>query len=158
MKIVSWNINQKPEAWELLRKSDYDIALLQEARQPPEGLLDKSDINPGDWKTAGIAKRNWRTAVVKLSDRVEVEWISTNPLDKAGSKDLAVSRLGTIAGATVTQEGHIGPEPLSYLRCSAPERCKRHGSDNGRRLEPCSEWRPTRQRDSGNPADAAARL
>jgi exonuclease III len=114
MKIVSWNINQKPEAWELLRWSNYDIALLQEAKQPPEDFLAASDISPGDWRTAGTARRDWRTAIVKLSDRVEVEWISTKPLDQASNEDLAVSRMGTIAGARVTQEGH---KPVFLFSC-----------------------------------------
>jgi exonuclease III len=114
MKIVSWNINQKSEAWDSLPSSGYDIALLQEARCPPEGLIDPDNISPGEWKTAGKAKRNWRTAIVKLSDRVNVEWIPSRPLEDADNEGLAVSRMGTIAGAKVTQDGQ---KPVILFSC-----------------------------------------
>lgn len=117
MKIVSWNINRKVEAWQSLVTSDYDIALLQEAAPPPIGLFPESHINPGEWQTIGVAKRNWRTAIVKLSDNVDIEWISCKPLESAERGELAVSRMGTIAGARVTQAGQ---RPLILFSCYAP--------------------------------------
>jgi hypothetical protein len=116
MKIVSWNINRQVGAWKELVNSQYDLALIQEATPPPEGLIENSRISPGEWRTAGIAKRNWRTAIVKLSDRVDVEWISCKPIDEAGSDDLAVSRMGTITAAKVTQEGQ---KPVFIFSCYA---------------------------------------
>lgn len=116
MKIVSWNINRQEAAWKELVNSRYDIALIQEAAPPPDGLIDNSCISPGEWRTAGTARRNWRTAIVKLSDKVDVEWISCKPLDKAGNEDLAVSRMGTIAAARVTQEGQ---KPVLIFSCYA---------------------------------------
>jgi hypothetical protein len=116
MKIVSWNINRNAEAWQLLADSDYDIALLQEASPPPEGLFRDSDINPGEWQTAGIARRPWRTAIVKLSDRVDIEWIPCQPMDLAGKDDLAVSRMGTISAAKVTAPGR---DPVVLFSCYA---------------------------------------
>jgi hypothetical protein len=35
MKVVSWNINRRAEPWRQLVDSDADVALLQEAAQPP---------------------------------------------------------------------------------------------------------------------------
>jgi hypothetical protein len=35
VKMIAWNIAQRPDAWRLLLDSDADIALLQEAREPP---------------------------------------------------------------------------------------------------------------------------
>jgi hypothetical protein len=46
--------------------------------------------------------RPWRAAVVKLSSRVQVQWIEPKPLADALPGDLAVSRLGTLAAAMVT--------------------------------------------------------
>jgi exonuclease III len=116
MKIVSWNINRSPEAWHSLVDSGYDVALLQEASPPPDGIFQDSDISPGEWLTAGIAKRNWRTAIVKLSDKVGIEWIPCKPIDAAGSEDLAVSRMGTIAAARITQAGQ---KPVLLFSCYA---------------------------------------
>lgn len=116
MKIVSWNINRKEAAWEELANSQYDIALIQEATPPPAGLIEDFRISPGEWQTAGNARRQWRTAIVKLSDKVDVDWIACKPLDEAGIEDLAVSRMGTIAAARVTQEGK---KPVIMFSCYA---------------------------------------
>ena len=116
MKIVSWNINRQEGAWKELVNSQYDIAMIQEATPPPPGLIDSSRISPGEWRTAGTAKRNWRTAIVKLSDRVNIDWIACKPLEEAGNEDLAVSRMGTIAAARVTQEGQ---KPVILFSCYA---------------------------------------
>lgn len=103
MKLVSWNIARKDEAWRWLLQSDVDIALLQEAAVPPADVAPRVEINPAPWETAGAeAHRPWRTAVVKLSDRVDVRWLETKPVSDALSGELAVSRLGTLAAAVVT--------------------------------------------------------
>jgi len=117
VKIVSWNINRQGGAWKELLDSEYDIALIQEATPPPQGLIEEFRINPGEWRTAGITKRRWRTAIVRLSDKIDIDWISCKPLDEAGDEDLAVSRLGTIAAAKVTQEGQ---RPVILFSCYAP--------------------------------------
>jgi hypothetical protein len=46
--------------------------------------------------------RPWRTAVVKLSDRVNVGWFEAKAIADARPGGLAVSRLGTLAAAIVT--------------------------------------------------------
>ena len=106
MKIVSWNIARRDEPWRWLLDMDADIALLQEARPPPADVADKVEVDPADWLTAGPEPvRKWRTAVVRLSDRVTVEWIEGKPVAEAGSGDLPVSVPGTLAAAHVTPRG-----------------------------------------------------
>ena len=98
---MRWN-SDRDSAWALLRETDADIALLQEARQPPASAA-WADVNPGPWGIAG-RRVTWRSAVARLSDRVDVEWIEAKPIALAGSHDFSVSRPGTIAAAVITPE------------------------------------------------------
>ena len=109
MKVISWNIARRPRCWERLLESGADVALLQEAAEPPPEIAGRIEVNPAPWSTAGADTtrlRPWRTAVVKLTDRVQVEWIDAKPIAEAGDGELAVSRLGTFAAAHVTIPGH----------------------------------------------------
>ena len=103
MKIVSWNIARRKACWRVLREMDVDVALFQEATKPPRGVSDWAEIevNPGPWRIAG-KKVNWRSAIVRLSDRVSAEWIEDHPLGTAKAGDFAVSRPGTLAAARIT--------------------------------------------------------
>ncbi|MFW6197057.1 MAG: hypothetical protein ACOC5D_06970, partial [Thermoplasmatota archaeon] len=101
VKIVSWNIAKREEAWHRLLGSDADFALLQEANQPPAEIADSVEIDPHPWRTAGTSNRPWRAAVVKLSDSYDIQWLTPKSLEEAQSGDLAVSRLGTIAAGIV---------------------------------------------------------
>ena len=108
VKIISWNIARRAECWKCLSDMDADVALLQEASQPPPEIVERFYVNPAPWHTAGgdsERPRAWRAAVVRLSDRVQVEWIDAKSIDKAGSGELAVSRLGTLAAVRVTIPG-----------------------------------------------------
>ena len=109
MKIVSWNIAGTHEPWRRLLDMDVDLALLQEARKPPPDVAKQIEadpaieVNPAPWKTmivGGCPK--YRTAIVKLSDRISVEWIEAKPLQMAESRELVVSWPGTLAAAVVT--------------------------------------------------------
>ena len=62
----------------------------------------KIHVDALPWSTAGSSNRPWRTAVVKLSDRVQLDWFEPKLIDDSGHGDLAVSRLGTLAVASVT--------------------------------------------------------
>ena len=117
IKILSWNIAHRDECWEAIFNSDYDIALLQEATEPRVEIPNHIVINPGEWKTAGYSKRNWRTAIVKLSDKVEIEWVYTSSIDKAQRDNLAVSRMGTLSIAKITPKD--GGEALIIASCYA---------------------------------------
>ena len=85
-----------------------DVALLQEAAAPPPEVADRIEVDPAPWYTAGgdcDPQRAWRAAVVRLSNRVQLDWIEAKSIDNAGSRELAVSRLGTLAAARVTTPG-----------------------------------------------------
>ena len=102
-KIVSWNIAGRVAPWHSLLEMCADIALLQEARQPPPEVAAQVEIDPSPWGTAGAGlERPWKAAVVKMSDRVQVEWIESKSIPEAGYEELSVSRPGTLAAAKVT--------------------------------------------------------
>ena len=106
VKIVSWNIAQRSEPWRVFAGMDADVALLQEAGPPPEDVAGRIEVDPAPWSTpGGGGTRPWRTAVVKLSERVDVEWIEACRLEDAGPEHLAVSRTGTLAAARVSSPG-----------------------------------------------------
>ena len=103
IKIISWNMAHRQQAWRHLAESDADIALLQEACAPPEDVVKEFEIDNAPWCTVSEGKTSpWRTAIVKLSDQVNVEWISATPIGKLQPGGLVVSRLGTLAAARVT--------------------------------------------------------
>ncbi len=103
VKMITWNIARREDAWRFLLDSDADIALLQEAAEPPADVAGMLDVDPAPWWTPGAdKKRRWRAAIVKLSDRVHVQWLEAKSLHEAHSGELAVSRPGTLAAATVT--------------------------------------------------------
>jgi hypothetical protein len=104
IRVVSWNTAQRVDAWRALLDTDADVALLQEATEPPADVASRVDVNPGPWCTAGIGARPWRTAIVKLSQKVHLEWIDSKTIDSACEADLAVSRLGTLSAAIVKSE------------------------------------------------------
>ena len=81
---------------------DADVALLQEASEPPQDLAKPIEVDPAPWHTAGWPKWRRRTAIARLSDRVKVEWIKTGLLGDTDSGELAVSRPGTLTAAVVT--------------------------------------------------------
>lgn len=60
------------------------------------------------WETVSPGKNSrWRTAVVKLSDQVDVEWIKPVPIDQAGWGQFAVSRPGTLSAAQVRHKDEL---------------------------------------------------
>ena len=103
-KIVCWNIARRVAPWHCLLDMDADVALLQEAAEPPSEVAARVEIDPAPWGVSG-GNYYWRTAVVRLSDRVRVEWIASVPLVVAESGEFAVSYPGTLTAATVTPPG-----------------------------------------------------
>ncbi len=104
MKIISWNIARRSEAWRELVRMDADLALLQEAAPPPADVADRVEVNPGPFEITGgyHHPQRWRTAIVRLSDRVKVEWIESRPIAEAVTSEFAVSIPGTAAAARIT--------------------------------------------------------
>ena len=105
VKIVCWNINRSLDAYPKLQEMDADVALLQEvgpgAADEMKGALGGNahwNVHP-DWN-----KHHGWPAVLKLSDRVKVEWFRPIPLMTKEEKknQIAVSDLPTLAAAKVT--------------------------------------------------------
>ena len=127
MKIVSWNIGRRSECWKQLLDTGADIALLQEATEPPPEIAERIEVDPAPWCTAGADTarlRPWRTAVAKLTNQVQVTWIDAKPLADAEDCEFAVSRLGTLAAAHVASPGRA---PFVCVSMYAPWE-RPHGS------------------------------
>ena len=105
-RLVSWNLAGR----NLLGNLDglaADVALLQEARLPGPGSA--LQVVPADlttWRTAGWGTREWRTAVIRLSDRVELDPRPDVAIEAmTGETDWVVSRHGTVTAADVKIDG-----------------------------------------------------
>ncbi|MYH49045.1 MAG: hypothetical protein F4020_03960 [Gammaproteobacteria bacterium] len=119
MKILSWNVARRQEPWRVLGEMDVEVALLQEASQPPRDVASRIELDPAPWpKPYARASQHWRTAIAKLSQRVSVEWIEAKSLDAAGD-GLAVSHAGTLTAARVSAPGI---EPFLVVSMYAPWR------------------------------------
>ena len=136
IKVISWNIDTRREPWRQLVQMDADVALLQEARPPPDGIALLRDAGLPSAKDAGpleIGPREawdshswnsdwWRgrwkalydrwPMVVRLSDRVDIQWFKqVGPVWRhPATNEIAVSGIGTIAAARVTpRDGSTEP-------------------------------------------------
>ena len=117
LKIISWNIARRELAWRSLLDSGADGALLQEATEPPSDVAQALAIDPAPWRTAGTIDRPWRTAIVRLSERADVQWLEGKSVDDAQPRELAVSRLGTLTVAVVTPTTGL---PITVASMYAP--------------------------------------
>ena len=130
IKVVSWNIATMHQPWRELVEMDADVALLQEVGSVPDDVLDRVELSPyRPWlshnpETGEPNYDRWPT-IVKLSDRVRVEWfrqISPIGVDPQCPQDMAVSGIGTIEVARVIPK--VGPEPFiaasMYARWFSP--------------------------------------
>ena len=114
VRVVSWNIAKRQEPWRELVRMGVDVALLQEAGSPPKdaGPLDIGPQEAWDshsWNSDWWHGRGWKALfdrwpmVVKLSDRVEVEWFrQVSPVWRGEPDEIPVSGIGTITAARVT--------------------------------------------------------
>ena len=115
-KVVSWNIAKRQEPWRQLRQMDADVALLQEAWPPPPDVIDGIGMGSAQhWDSHGWNSRWWEgrfpnlydrwPMVVKLSDRVNVEWFKqVSPIGGTNADEFAVSGIGTVAAARITPQ------------------------------------------------------
>ena len=121
-RIVSWNIAKRVDPWRQLLRMDADGALLQEAVSPPADVVSRVDIGPVECWDSHVWTSRWFEdrypklydrwpMVVKLSDRVEVEWFKqVSPIGWTEPDEIAVSGIGTIAAARITpRDGSAGP-------------------------------------------------
>ncbi len=136
IKVISWNIARRREPWRRLLQMDADIALLQEATPPPDDVARlqnpalppteaASPLNIGPreaWDSHSWNSDWWRgrwkalydrwTMVVRLSDRVDIQWFKqVGPVWRhPATNEIAVSGIGTIAAARVIpRDGSIEP-------------------------------------------------
>lgn len=109
MRILSWNIGRR-DLWEQVADGEHDVALLQEAGAPPEGLDLRVVPGPDDPWEAGVPEtRAWRTAVAARPG-VTMRPYPTASRHEAGAESLGVSRPGTL---TLAQVGRDGEAPLT---------------------------------------------
>ena len=114
IKVVSWNIGKRQEPWRQLLGMDADVALLQEAGSPPDDVASIVDTGPEEHWNSHLWNSDWYKdrseppydrwpKVVKLSDRVEVEWFKqVGPTKEVLEDEIAVSGIGTVAAARIT--------------------------------------------------------
>ena len=102
IKIISWNIARRHAAWRSLADSDADIVLLQEAGLPPDDVNAQVTVDPAPFVNADGYRISFRSAIVRLSERVHIEWLDPVPLAEAQAGDFAVSHAGSISAAIVT--------------------------------------------------------
>ncbi len=103
-KLICWNIAHRHKAWRSLVGTDADVALLQEARIPPEDVSEKMEVDPSpfiDAEGKGIS----RCAIVKLSEGIEIEWLEPVPINRARYGDLIESQPGCMAAAIISPSG-----------------------------------------------------
>ena len=120
--VVSWNVAKSHEPWRQLLQMGADVALLQEAGRVPPDVADKVNTGPMEHWDSHVWNSHWYKGrfeklydrwpmVVKLSDRVEVEWFKqVSPIGWTEEDEIAVSGIGTIAAARVTpRDGSTEP-------------------------------------------------
>lgn len=113
IQVVSWNVAKWHAPWRELVGMDVDVALLQEAGNCPADVADSVDTGPpeswdshhwnSDWWQGRFSRLfdRW-SKVVKLSDRVDIEWYrQVSPIGWVDDEEIAVSGIGTIAAARV---------------------------------------------------------
>ena len=117
IRVVSWNISKRIEPWrelaQMAQEGKADVALLQEAGDPPDDVVLRLE-NEEFWKDCQRDARpiydRW-CKVVRLSDRVDLEWLRLiPPVSELGERELGVSGIGTIAAARVTPRGQAKEE------------------------------------------------
>ena len=121
--VVSWNIAKRSEPWRELVSMGADVALVQEANldQVPPEVAARVDTGPVEhWDSRVWNSRWWEgrfknlfdrwAMVVRLSDRVEVEWFKQiSPMGVMAQDEIAVSGIGTIAAARVKPKDGSAP-------------------------------------------------
>ena len=94
------------DSWDFLLECDADVALLQEAVTPPDGVAGRIEVDRASFLDAR-GHRVSRATVVKLSDEpgVQVKLLEPVPIGEAKAGDFVVSHPRSIAAAIVTAPG-----------------------------------------------------
>ena len=118
IKVISWNIARMHQPWRELVEMDADVALLQEVGTVPDDVRDRVELSPyrpwlsHDPETGEPNYDRW-PMVVRLSDRVRVEWfrqIGPIGVEAQYPHDVGVSGIGTLEVARVIPTS--GAEPF----------------------------------------------
>jgi endonuclease/exonuclease/phosphatase family metal-dependent hydrolase len=109
MRIVAWNIGHRSQSWYEVMETGADVALLQEACQPPRDIREHLGLEEHGWTTDGVGYvRWWRTAVIPLNrslrDRNQFYAIPEKHLSEAKVGEFGISRLGTISAADIIND------------------------------------------------------
>ena len=98
MKIISWNMAHRHEPWRCLLGMGIDLALLQEAGKPPPDVAERIQADPAievdnaPWETMIVGGRpSYRTVIVKLSNRIKIDWIEARSIETEKSRELVAS-------------------------------------------------------------------
>ncbi len=145
IKVVSWNIAKRHQPWRDLLDMDADVALLQEAGDPPWDLRDEIDTGPRAnwdshlWNSNWYRNHGWNyiaerwPKIVRLSDRVKVDWfLQDGPRGCGSETTVSTSGAGNLAVARVTPRDNnqqafivasmygswIGAHPSAYSKWS----------------------------------------
>ena len=119
IKVIDWNIARRRKPLDQLKEMEADIALLQEvgpgmAVNLPAGMETGSRAHWDShvWTEDKNLCDRW-PLVVKMSDRVDVEWFEqVGPKSDPGENEIAVSGIGLIAAAKVTPKNPNDGEPF----------------------------------------------
>lgn len=108
IRVVSWNIAKRRKPWfelaEMARQDEADLALLQEAGEPPSEIADRFRYENDALEPTTF--HHW-PLVVQLSNRVDVEWFRQVPAKGwwRDHREIEVSGIGTMAVARVVPRG-----------------------------------------------------
>ena len=112
MKLICWNIGHRKAAWRALPDLEVDIVLLQEGYKPPGDVAGRIEVDPAPYfkndpsRPDGRGKALSRCAIVRVSDRVQVEYLS----------DIKSSHPGCLSAAVVTPlEGKYQGWPIHVV-------------------------------------------
>ena len=108
IRMVSWNINKQEDPWHWLarmkERGEADVALLQEAGSPPEGLWGSLYYEDKVFWPRSFYDR-W-PLIVQLSDRVEIEWFhQVPPRSEVSENEIGTSGIGIMSAARVAPRG-----------------------------------------------------
>ncbi|MCY3599559.1 MAG: endonuclease/exonuclease/phosphatase family protein [Gemmatimonadetes bacterium] len=102
IRVVSWNIAGRREPWRQLLEMGADVALLQEARNPPPDVAPEVEFGEEPWLKHQFDR--W-CRIVRLSDRVRVDqFTQIDPISVTESDQMPVSGIGINAAARIVPE------------------------------------------------------
>ena len=124
VKLVCWNIAKNHDPWRCLVENEVnaDIALRQEATMPPKDV--GLEVDPAPFRDPKTGKGLSRCAIVKLSERVDVKYLTPIPLCCAQDGDFKTTHPGCLAAAIITPPDGDSFYAVSYCpEYEKPHRC-----------------------------------